>query len=100
MDLLAGFDLLSESGERALWKVLEGEAPEFVMMSPLCKAFSQARRAVWHHMDEGKRDEEEEKGIRAFLLCARVAEYQVQRGRFFMIEHPLTSLAWETKAAD
>eukprot|EP00959_Pyramimonas_sp_CCMP1952_P021717 457675-Pyramimonas_sp.AAC.1 len=98
MDVVTGVDLGTAAGEAKLWAVLESESPMFVSMSPVCKAFSQARVPNWGRMDPQRQQEEEERGLRYVHLCMRVAEYQSSRGRFFAMEHPCTASSWDLEA--
>eukprot|EP00959_Pyramimonas_sp_CCMP1952_P072366 1511553-Pyramimonas_sp.AAC.1 len=59
------------------------------------RTLSQARVPNWGRMDPAKQREVEEQGIRHLLLCARVAELQVQHGRFFALEQPVAASSWD-----
>ena len=64
-------------------------------MSPECLAFSVARRPAWRHLKGTNLTDPEAAGLRFMSLCVRVAEYQMRRGRGFLLEHPEGASSWE-----
>ena len=78
-----------------MWDLIERDQPEVVVMSPECLAFSVARRPAWQHLRGTNLTDPEAAGLRFMSLCVRVAEYQMRRGRGFLLEHPEGASSWE-----
>jgi hypothetical protein len=87
-----GFDLRTEKGQRDAWKVLESESPDLVVLAFPCGPWS-----VLQNMQKTKNLVKEKQDADRVFLCfaAKVAKWQQDRDRFFMIENPAASQVWK-----
>eukprot|EP00959_Pyramimonas_sp_CCMP1952_P443311 9281114-Pyramimonas_sp.AAC.1 len=51
-------------------------------------------------MDPEKEREEEERGLKAMILCMKVAGYQISQGRYFALEHPSSASSWGLRSVE
>eukprot|EP00435_Cladocopium_sp_Y103_P076085 s7_g76.t1 len=93
IDLRTGYDLLTADGRRRAMEVIERQQPKIIHMAPV--------RGPWSQM-QSKNDPahtwyKRKKYLPMVEFCAKVALYQLEHGRFFIIENPATSKIWYTK---
>ena len=98
-DLDCGWDFFSAKDRKAFWQALEEEDPDLVVMSPECRAFSQMMNVNWEKMDPEEARRIQVQGMAMFQFCIRVADHQLQKGKWFLLEQPLTASSWRTQAA-
>ncbi len=89
-----GWDLTKDSSQREVWSVLDKDKPYLVILSPMCRAFSQMMESNWSRMDPGYRQNMEQECLSQLKFCLQVAEYQVKHGSKFFFEHPLGASSW------
>ena len=75
IDLRTGFDMSTTAGQDIAWKIIHDQQPSVVWLQP---------RASW------KRDYD----LSMTAFCTKVAWYQMQKGRHFVLENPRTSEFW------
>ena len=98
-DLDCGWDFFLAKDRKAFWQALEEEDPDLVVMSPECRAFSQMMNVNWEKMDPEEARRIQVQGMAMFQFCIRVADHQLQKGKWFLLEQPFTASSWRTQAA-
>ena len=93
IDLRTGYDLLTAEGRRKAMEVIERQQPKIIHMAPVCGPWSQMQNIN----DPADTYQKRKKYLPMVEFCARVALYQIEHGRFFIIENPATSKIWFTK---
>ena len=94
IDLRTGYDLLTAEGRRKAMEVIERQQPKIIHMAPVCGPWSQMQNINPNPSDTY---EKRRKYLPMVEFCARVALYQIEHGRFFIIENPASSKIWYTK---
>ena len=92
IDLRTGYDLLTAEGRRKAMEAIERQQPKIIHMAPVCGPWSQMQ--INHPSDTYQK---RKKYLPMVEFCARVALYQIEHGRYFIIENPATSKIWFTK---
>ena len=93
IDLRTGFDLTNPQSQKKVLDILEKQQPTIVFMAPVCGPFSQLQNLNSPYVhDKMKR------AMPMIDFCIKVAEYQIKRGKYFIIENPQTSRMWYTKS--
>ena len=98
-DLTCGIDLTDKAEEEALFKHLSSQRVFCVVLGPPCTAFG-----PWVHVNKSQYGLT--KNMRRTLntgtilanLAARVCEFQLSKGRHFIVENPKTSQMWSLPA--
>ena len=100
-DLVNGWDFFNAADRKRFWTVLEEEEPDLVLMTPECKAFCSMMNVNWERMDPAERKKLQFKAMAMamFQFCIQVAERQLRRAKFFLIEQPDGASSWNTHAA-
>ena len=98
LDLKTGWDFRRPEDRRLAWWMVEQDQPEYIILSPECRAFSTMFRSNWSRMDPRERQEVEIWGMETLLFCAELAWHQIQEGRYFVFEHPLSASSWQTES--
>ncbi len=93
-DIAHGWDLTKDSSQEEVWSVLDKDKPYLVILSPMCRAFSQMMESNLSRMDLKYPQEAEQDCLSQLRFCLQVAEYQVKHGRKFLFEHPLGASSW------
>ena len=94
VDLRTGFALNNPTGQRNAMTLIIKQEPEIVYMAPVCAPWGN-----WsEHKDEKKKLQDREKAMPMVNFCAQVARHQLDKGRYFIIEHPDGSKMWFVKA--
>ena len=93
IDLRTGSDLLTSEGRRKAMEVIERQQPKITHMAPVCGPWSQSQNINEPADTYRKR----KKHLPMVEFCAGVALYQIEHGRYFIIENPATSKIWFTK---
>ena len=86
--------MLSAEGRRKAMEVIERHQPKIIHMAPVC--------GPWSHMQNINPNpsdtyEKRKKYLPMVEFCARVALYQTEHGRYFIIENPASLKIWYTK---
>ena len=74
-------------------QVIERQQPKIIHMAPVCGPWSQLQNIN----DPADTYQKQKKYLPMVDSCARVALYQVEHCRYFIIENPATSKIWFTK---
>ena len=90
IDLRTGFDLNIPEGQSKVMKIIEEQKPEIVWKAIVCTPWTSIQNAN----DPTKVAAMRRKAMPMVHVCVRVAWYQIQKGRKFVIENPLTSQLW------
>ena len=93
IDLRTGYDLLTAEGRRKAMEVIERQQPKIIHMAPVCGPWSQMQNIN----DPSDTYQKRKKYLPMVEFCVRVALYQIEHGRCFIIENPATSKIWFTK---
>ena len=93
IDLRTGYDLLTAEGRRKGMEVIERQQPKIIHMAPVCGPWSQLQNI------NGPADtyQTRERYLPMVECCARAALFQIEHGRYFIIDNPATSKIWFTK---
>ena len=96
-----GWDFTQSSHRMAFLRRLKAEEPDAVLMSPMCKLWSQlqeltvaSKAGYAEQLDELRQWDHDT----ILMFCAVVYEHQRRRGRLALCEHPRHSRAWKTPA--
>ena len=95
-DLSSGWDFFDAHDRAFFWKTVEEQQPDLIAMSPECRAFSQLMNVNWDRMNEEEKRQIQAKGLAMLGFCVQVAQYQLQRGKFFLLEQPSGASSWQT----
>ena len=93
IDLRTGLDLSNPQSQKKVLDILDKQQPTIVFMAPVCGPFSQLQNINSPHVHEKMK-----RAMPLIDFCIKVAEYQIRRGRYFIIENPQTSRMWYTKS--
>ena len=74
--------------------IIEKQKPMFIFMAVECTAWSIMQNAS----DPEYRRKKQQKAMPMVEFCSAVAKYQIDHGRFFLIENPSTSSIWYTRS--
>ena len=91
MDLRDGYDLLSTSGRRLLYQVLDDHLPYLVLIAFDCRIWSLLTNMSPGHPWANLR---ETIGKVTLKLIVKICKIQHRRGRYYLIENPAGSYAW------
>ena len=93
LDLTTGVDLLSPKDIKALWDYMEKHSPRVVVAGPPCTSFS-----MWSHINRLRNptafEHSRKIGVALATLTAAICEFQLSKGRHFLVENPLPSELW------
>ena len=97
MDLLTGWDFDKESDRKAAIKYVKEVKPWLVIGSPMCTMFSQLMNLNWNKSKE--RDDKMRdmlgRAIRHVEFMIVIYRMQIDGGRYFLHEHPLSATSWK-----
>ena len=96
LDLKSGWNALDYGDRQKMWRILEEQAPDVVILSPECKMFSQLMNINLRRIPIEKLTKEQMEALVMWQLCLQVADFQLQKGRFFIIEQPAGASSWRT----
>lgn len=94
-DLKTGWDLSNPAQKKEMWKKLEAEQPELLIICPPCVAFSILQHLNYPKMGWGKAWMLLSTGVEHLELAMELAKWQRKRGKYFMFEHPASALSWK-----
>ena len=92
LDLRTGWNLNDPVQVAKAWALWEETQPRFLVLSPMCKAFS-----TLQNLNKGsvKYEEVLKEGINHLKMCMEFAEAQRKRGGLFLFEHPWSAWSWK-----
>ena len=91
IDLRTGTDLNTKEGQRQAWKKIFEQQPDVIFMAPVCAPWS-----LWSNMlPKWKQLLNRRRALPMVQFCIAVAWYQLQKGKWFMIENPQGSKMWD-----
>ena len=94
VDFRTGFDLNRSLDRQRVMSIIEKQKPMFIFMAVECTAWSIMQNAS----DPEYRRKKQQKAMPMVEFCSAVAKYQIDHGRFFLIENPSTSSIWYTRS--
>ena len=94
-DVKTGFDLKDTADLARMWKELEEDDPELVVLCPPCTPFSLLQGLNYPKMSPERVAVLVGDGLHHVNVSAEVARWQYGRGKLFLFEHPFTSKAWK-----
>jgi len=92
VSLETGYDLRTPSGRAKMWKLVEKEQPDLLVLAFPCTAWSPLQQ---FHKDQAAVAQKRQADRVFVRLAAELADYQEQQGKLFVIENPQKSLAWK-----
>jgi hypothetical protein len=94
MDLLTGWDFDREEHKEAARSYVKRVKPRLVIGSPMCRMFSSLRNL---NKNKGSPEWEEEykKAEKHVEFMMEIYKMQIDEGRLFLHEHPLTATSWK-----
>ena len=98
-DLQEGWDFFDAKDRKRFWDTLEEEDPDLVLMTPECRGFSTLMQVNWERMDKDSRKKLQTSAMAMFHFSVQVAERQLRRGKYFVLEQPDKASSWNTHAA-
>ena len=91
MDLQTGWDFNLERDRTRAWEYILEHEPLLIVGSPCCTMFSQMQNLNQKHwLDKERRPRE---GVRHLRFLGEVYQFQIDRGRVFLHEHPAGALS-------
>ena len=93
IDLRTGFDLSNPQSQKKVLDILDKQQPTVVFMAPVRGPFSQLQ-----NLNSPSVHEKMKRAMPMIDFCIKIAEHQIRRGRYFIIENPQTSRMWYTKS--
>ena len=75
-------------------EVVERQQPKIIHMAPVRGPWSHLHNINPNHSDTYQK---RKKYLPMVELCARVAQFQIEHGRYFLIENPASSKIWYTR---
>ena len=92
LDLLDGYDLLTKPGRRLLFQTLKWHRPYLVVVAFDCRIWSlltnMSPSLDWNQLRDSV-------GRETLNLVQAICQYQCQHGRYYLVENPGTSAAWQ-----
>ena len=85
------WDLANPSQAEEAFNVVKRDKPQLVMLSPPCTKFCN----LWNLMKKDVPRDEWLHAVRMVNVAVRIAEIQLDAGRHFVFEHPLTARSWK-----
>ena len=97
-DKEVGWQFFDAECRAQFWQTIREQKPDLIVMTPECKPFSQMMESNWSRLpiEQAKRLQTE--GLAMLHFCVQVAEFQLQRGRYFLLEQPGGASSWATHA--
>ena len=95
IDLETGWNLLEKTQRLSLLRSLEEEDPYVVTGSPPCGPFSALQGLNEGRVDPVKRQQRLDEGKKLLKIACEFYEKQIERGRYFLHEHPSSARSWQ-----
>eukprot|EP00973_Karenia_brevis_P084114 11670821-Karenia_brevis.AAC.1 len=84
---------------KATRKVIE-DKPTLLIGSPPCTYFSQLMRINWSRMDPDEAWRKWEQAVEHVSFCMKLYSIQIEAGRYFLHEHPLSASSWQLPSVE
>ena len=97
-DKETGWDFFDAQDRAQFWKVMREQQPDCVLMTPECRPFSTMMESNWSRMNPDEARRLQQQGLAMLHFCVQVAEYQLEHGREFCLEHPGFASSSQTHA--
>ena len=94
MDLLTGWDLLQDHVQELALREIHGRGNKVVGLSPPCTYFSKLMDTNWNRMDPEVAMHKLHEAVKMLDFAVWLAEWQMEKGRAFYLEHPQTAKSW------
>ena len=95
VDLGTGWDLSLQDHQSDLLMEIHRRRPKIVFLEPPCTWFSSLLQLNWKHMQRQVREEGMAFAIRLLEFSFLITHIQLQAGRAFVLEHPMTATSWK-----
>ena len=95
IDFKTGWNLLEKTQRLSLLRSLEEEDPDVVTGSPPCGPFSALQGLNEGRVDPVKRQQRLDEGKKLLRIACEFYEKQIERGRYFLHEHPSSARSWQ-----
>ncbi|CAK9057683.1 unnamed protein product [Durusdinium trenchii] len=95
-DLKLGWNALCPEDRKKMWKTIEEQEPDVILMSPDCKMFSQLMNVNLKRIPVERPTRQQMEALVMWHLCLQVAEHQMKKGRYFILEQPAGASSWST----
>ena len=76
-------------------KITLAEKPMFVISSPMCTNVSILMNINWNRMHPEEAKRRWENAAMHMTFCCEVYDMQIESGRYFIHEHPLSNKSWQ-----
>ena len=93
IDIKTGFDMLTVQGQNDARSLIHAGLPIVVFMAPVCTSWSSLSNVLPYEERIRRRDE----SYPFIEFCSDIAHFQIELGRYFIIENPETSQIWNTR---
>ena len=97
MDLTTGWNFNKKEDRDKAWAYVIENEPFLIIGSPCCTMFSQLQNLHQWTADDWTRYRE---GVKHIEFLVEMYRYQMEKGRIFLHEHPLTATSWKLKEVD
>ena len=94
-DLETGWNLEDANDRRKMWRMLKEEDPTLIILCPPCTAFTLIQELNFEKMDPVKAVRIVLTGLNHLELAASVMRWQVQRGKYALLEQPGYARSWD-----
>ena len=91
VDLNTGYDILTPTGRQRTWDLIVKHNPRVIWLAPVCTPWSNLQNI---QKDQEKVAHNQHLHKPMVRFAAAVAQYQVDNGRYFVLEDPKTSKLW------
>jgi hypothetical protein len=95
LDLRTGWNLSEPAVVAKAWAAWKESEPTFLMLSPMCKAFSTLQNLT---KGSEKHHATLREGMDHMNLSMKLAKAQHEAGRYFLFEHPWSAWSWKLEA--
>ena len=94
----AHWDFSKPSDQREAIALIEADNPDWIVGSPPCTPFSPLNVGLnFPKMNKAEVKRRVDEGLIHLKFVCRLYKRQIQRGKFFLHEHPHGALSWRTK---
>ena len=94
IDIRNGFDLNTSIGRQIVSKIAREQQPDVIVLEPVCGPWSPMQNIN----DPKMVREKQSQAMPMVEFTASIAQYQIKNNRYFIIENPLKSKLWYTRA--
>ena len=97
LDLLTGWDFACPAARKAARTLLDRTKPKLLIGSPVCTFFSNLMRMNWARMKPEEAEKCYTQALAHLHFAIELYRAQMDAGRLFLHEHPLTATSWQTQ---